>query len=78
MRRHPGTFAAGLVFMAIGAVYVLQGLGLWDVRPGRVWPIALIVIGAVILLTARSTSTVAEAPTEADDDPYAEGDDQPS
>ena len=72
MRRHPGTFAAGLVFMAIGAAYVLQGLDVWDVRPSRVWPIALIAIGAVVLLTARSKTM---APEEPADDP-GEGDAQ--
>jgi hypothetical protein len=49
MRRHPGTFVAGLLFMAIGIAYLLEELDVWEVRPGRLWPIALIVVGAVVL-----------------------------
>lgn len=53
MRRHPGTFVAGLLFIGIGIAYILQGLDVWQVRPGRLWPIALIVIGAVVLFAGR-------------------------
>lgn len=69
MRRHPGTFVAGLLFIAIGIAYVLQGLDLWDVRPGRLWPIVLIVIGAMVLLTGRLERTATEqaGPDESQD-----------
>jgi len=53
MRQHPGTFVAGLLFIAIGIAYMLQGFDVWEVRPGRLWPIALIVIGAAVLFAGR-------------------------
>ena len=60
MRRHPGTFVAGLLFMAIGIAYLMEGLDVWEVRPGRLWPIALIVIGAVVLFAGRPAESESE------------------
>jgi len=77
MRQHPGTFVAGLLFMAIGAAYVLDGLDLWQVRPGRLWPIALIVIGVVVLLAGRTERAV-EQPGTMPENPPADEETQPS
>lgn len=53
MRRfHPGTFASGLVFTALGAALAAEGAGWWTFRlrdMGLVLPIALVVIGLTIL-----------------------------
>jgi len=53
MREHPGTFVFGLVFVLFGAGYLLDLVGAWDVRPIRLWPVVLIAVGLVIVLTAR-------------------------
>ncbi len=55
MRDHPGTFVFGLVFAIFGSGYLLDLAGIWNVRPIRLWPITLIAIGAVIVLTARNS-----------------------
>jgi hypothetical protein len=65
MKRHPGTFGAGLLFIAIGVAYLLEALEVWQVRIGRLWPIALIVVGLVVLIAGRSEDD--EPPTG--DDP---------
>lgn len=77
MRRHPGTFVAGLLFMAIGFAYVLDGLEVWQVKPGRLWPIALIVIGAVVLFAGRTERGV-ELPDTIAENPPTDEDPQPS
>lgn len=56
MREHPGTFVFGLIFVLFGIGYLLDLAGIMDVRPGRLWPVVLIAIGAVIALSARSSS----------------------
>ena len=53
MREHPGTFVFGLVFVLFGIGYLLDLSGAWDIRPIRLWPVVLIAVGAVIVLTAR-------------------------
>ena len=70
MREHPATFAAGLIFMAIGIAYILEAFEVWEVRLGRFWPVVLIVVGAVIILGGRGSSRsdgdgeTASVPTE--------------
>jgi hypothetical protein len=51
--KHPGTLVAGVVFMVIGVVYLLEALEVWEVQL-RIWPIFLIAVGAVILLGGRT------------------------
>jgi fucose permease len=53
--KHPGTMVAGLVFMIIGAAYLLEAFDVWDVH-FRIWPIFLIAVGVVILLGGRATA----------------------
>ena len=43
---------AGLLFVAIGAVIVLDRLEVWAVDYRFVWPAVLIAIGAAVLLRA--------------------------
>ncbi|MDX1690347.1 MAG: DUF5668 domain-containing protein [Acidimicrobiia bacterium] len=52
MREHPGTFVAGIVFLIVGFVYLLDGLGAWTVDPGRIWPLFIIAAGVVVLASA--------------------------
>lgn len=73
MRRHPGTFAAGVLFMAIGIAYLLEALEVWDVRLGRLWPVALIVIGAVVILSDRFSADHPE-PKDLPADPFTSED----
>jgi len=53
MREHPGTFVSGIVFVIAGLAYLLEAFDLWEVRPGRLWPILLIAVGVVILAGSR-------------------------
>ena len=50
MKEHPGTFVAGLVFMLIGAAYLLHALDVWDVSVWRRWPVFVIAAGVVVLI----------------------------
>lgn len=52
MTRHPGTFASGVLFAVVGAAYLLEAFDVWTVDITRFWPVALIVIGLVIVLTS--------------------------
>jgi hypothetical protein len=52
MRRHPGTFASGVLFVILGLAYLLEAFEVWTVDVARFWPVALIVIGLVIVLTS--------------------------
>lgn len=56
MRRHPGTFVAGLLFVIVGVVYLLEAFEVWVVDITRLWPMALIGIGLVMIL-GRGQST---------------------
>lgn len=62
MRRHPGTFAAGAVFTTIGVAYLFEAWGVWTVDIARVWPIALITIGLVIVVTSWREPPAQSAP----------------
>lgn len=61
MREHPGTFVSGIVFTFIGVVALLDALGLWDLRPWRLWPVLLIAVGVAVIAGART-------PEEGDED----------
>ena len=39
--KHPGTMVAGVVFMLIGASYLLEAFNVWDVN-FKIWPIFLV------------------------------------
>lgn len=52
MIRHPGSFVTGIVFMILGVAFLGDSFDWWSVDVGRLWPIVLIAVGAVILLTA--------------------------
>jgi hypothetical protein len=71
MKRHPGTFAAGLLFIAIGLAYILEAFEVWEVRLGRLWPVVLIVVGAVVILGARDSS-VPESTDGVPPDPFSD------
>jgi uncharacterized membrane protein HdeD (DUF308 family) len=53
MMRHPATFFSGVVFVAVGVCYLLNAFDVTSVNPGHLWPIFVIAIGAVILLSGR-------------------------
>jgi hypothetical protein len=50
MREHPGTFVSGIVFMLVGAVYLIHALSGWSFRVWRLWPVFVIAVGVVILI----------------------------
>lgn len=55
MKEHPGTFVAGLVFMVVGAAYLLHAFDVWNVRVWRLWPVFLIALGVVVLIGGMQT-----------------------
>ena len=68
--KHPGTMVAGVVFMLVGAAYLLEAFNVWDVD-FKIWPIFLVAIGVVILLGGRSDH---EEPADEDPLPPAQQD----
>lgn len=54
MRRHLGTLLAGIFFIVLGVIYLADAVELWQVRPLRLWPVALIVIGLAVIFAGRS------------------------
>lgn len=52
MREHPGTFVAGVLFLVIGFVYLLEGLDVWTVAPSRIWPLFIIAVGVTVVAGA--------------------------
>lgn len=55
MRAHPGTLFAGIVFLTVGVVFVLEALGVWDLTLGDLrylGPLALVVAGVAVIVGA--------------------------
>jgi hypothetical protein len=52
----PGPLVAGLVFIALGVLLLLEELGVLELRPGVLLPILLIALGAAVVLTAGRRS----------------------
>lgn len=70
MKQHPGTFTAGVVFVVIGIVYLLEAFEVWEVDVARIWPLILIAIGAVIIFTSwRRPPATPPAQPSRDDEP---------
>jgi cytochrome c oxidase subunit IV len=49
----------GAVFCTVGLAYLLQELGVWDVRLGVIVPLLLIVAGLALALSAALPRTAA-------------------
>ena len=47
---------AGLVFVGLGIVFLLEALNVFELRARYVWPVVLIVIGAAILANGIRSS----------------------
>ncbi len=69
MTRHPGTFAAGVVFLLIGAIYFVEALGGWTVDAARIWPIVLIAVGVTVLFSDSRRSRGGDLPPSTLDEP---------
>jgi hypothetical protein len=67
MRRHPGTFTAGLIFVIIGFAYLLEAFEVWQVNAARTWPLILIAAGVVIILNSRHPAQKAPEATPPDE-----------
>lgn len=53
---HRSAAVAGLVFVALGVVFLLEALNVFELRARYVWPIVLIAIGAAILASGIRSS----------------------
>jgi hypothetical protein len=51
-RVNPGGFTAGLVFLALGFVFILEELGIWHPRFALLAPLIVVALGLAIVLTA--------------------------
>jgi len=51
-RLDPTGLIAGLAFIALGAVFLLDRLDVWDLRFEVVWPAVLVGVGALVVLSA--------------------------
>jgi drug/metabolite transporter (DMT)-like permease len=49
---HPGSFITGLIFAAMGVIFLGETMEWWSVDIGRLWPVVLIAIGVSIMLKA--------------------------
>lgn len=47
-----GGVIAGLVFIALGVIFLLDRLDVWELRFDIVWPAVLIGVGVVVLVGA--------------------------
>ncbi|HEY5579139.1 MAG TPA: hypothetical protein VIL12_05585 [Acidimicrobiia bacterium] len=62
--KHPGQFAAGVVFVLLGLVFLLESVGVWSFSLRDLWllgPLILIVLGGVIVI---NTLTRSRGPSE--------------
>jgi Domain of unknown function (DUF5668) len=50
-----GGMVAGLVFIVLGILFLLDSLGTLDLRPSLLVPAALIAVGVAVVFTARRT-----------------------
>ena len=50
------SLAAGLVFLVLGVVFLLEALDVFDLRGAYVWPVVLIVIGGSVLVSGLRAS----------------------
>jgi hypothetical protein len=48
-----GALGFGIFFIVVGVVFLLERLGLFEVRAAVVWPLLLIVLGLAVLVAAR-------------------------
>lgn len=47
------SIVAGLVFIVLGVLFLLERAGVLDVQPAYVWPLLLIGLGVAVLLGGR-------------------------
>lgn len=48
----PAALGVGIFFIVVGLVFLLERLGVLEVRAGVVWPLLLIVLGLAVLVAA--------------------------
>ena len=49
----PATLGFGIFFIVAGAVFLLERLGIFEVRAAVLWPLLLIALGLAVLFAAR-------------------------
>ncbi len=59
---HRGTFFVGVVFVVLGVVFLLDGLGIITLRGAFLAPILLIASGVAVLLGGRHSATRLDEP----------------
>jgi cytochrome c oxidase subunit IV len=57
-----GSLVWGLLFTVVGLTYLLQALGVWEVRGEVLLPILLIVAGGAVLVTGLTGGRAVDEP----------------
>jgi hypothetical protein len=52
----PGALGFGIFFVVVGVVFLLERLGVFELRAAVLWPVLLIVLGVALLIAARRRS----------------------
>jgi cell wall-active antibiotic response 4TMS protein YvqF len=60
---------AGLIFVALGVVFLLEALNVFDLRAAYVWPVILIAIGGAIVASGLASSRKRQAGERPDQEP---------
>lgn len=48
---HPGALAMGAFFVVVGAAFLVEAVGVWQLGPGQIWPLLLIGLGIAVLVS---------------------------
>ena len=54
MRLNASSLVAGIAFIVIGIVFLLDAIDVWDIRPALLWPGLLIALGVVVAFSGRT------------------------
>jgi hypothetical protein len=49
----PGALGFGVFFIVAGVVFLLERLGVFEIRAAVLWPLLLITLGLAVLVAAR-------------------------
>lgn len=59
-----GSLAAGVFFVLLGIVFLLEALEVWDISPEVLWPSLLIAAGGALLISSAWKQEPPKSPPE--------------
>lgn len=54
MKLNTSSLTAGVVFVILGVVFLLDAIDVWELSPAYLWPVLLIGLGLVVALGGRT------------------------